>query len=150
MDDVFISSLCDMIRGHEAEVRNGLAEITASLCEVKKELMLGDCNVLKVSQSRWLYWYAMRYMTGETYEGIARSTERMYGKRFSAQGVAMGITKMSRMIDTEAVWKRRWIVIRQAIRKDNDDCQGTDKEHVITVEVPKSLRGKIRIEIKEK
>lgn len=135
--------------GFEKDVQVYLAKCVASLCDVAEEKMLSDCNTVYVAQARWLYWYAYRYMTNETYEKIADNTERMCGKRFTKQGVASSINKMSALIENEPVWKKRWAIIKRIIKlRDVDNDKKAD--NTITINIPKELREQITIKIQEK
>lgn len=131
----------------EIAVREYLADVVASLCGVSTKEMMSNSNAAHISQPRWLYWYAYRYMTGESYTKMS-NVLNFDTKGFTTNGIRVGVEKMSTMIDTELIWNKRWTIVKKIIK-----LRGQDKENVdntIVVQVPKSLKGKVNITIKEK
>lgn len=96
-----MQSVCDTLRKHEGCTRAYLASFVASLCNVDRERMFSACNDLDVAQARWLFWYAYRYMTNETYEKIGRLSEELYGKVYTKVCVASSVNKMYSLIEQQ-------------------------------------------------
>lgn len=138
------------LRLHEQGYQCYLADFVCALCGVEKKDMMSGNNSTSV-QARWLYWLSYRYMTNESYKKIASMTEPHKGKRFSIQGVAVGVNKMSQLVESEPMWKKRWTIIKRIIKqRDNNNNNAQDTDNTIVVQVPKELRDNINIIIKEK
>lgn len=126
-----IISVCDMLKNYEVRIATYLADFVAAICDVDKERMFSNDNHLDVAQARWLYWYAYRYMTSETYEKIGKLSERMYGKAFTKVGVAASVNKMYALIEQQPIWRKRWTIIKRIIKQ----C-----ENVIDDEIQKPIK----------
>ena len=149
LDNYNLEKALHFLRHCEMDVQEFLADSVAVLCDVDKSLMLSDCNTIHVAQARWLYWYAYRYMTSETYEKIVANTERLCGKRFTKQGVASSVNKMSLLIESQPIWKKRWTISRRIIKlRDGNEEEG-EKNSTIVIHVPKGLKDRLNIQIKE-
>lgn len=147
--DEHIEKALDHLRQCEIDIQTYLADFVASICDVEKEQMLSDCNTLCVAQARGLYWYARRYMNNDTFERIARQTNHINGKAFTEQGVAARVYKMSQLIDSEPLWRNRWSILKRIINTKYDDKE-KDTDNVVVIQIPKGMREKFKIEIKEK
>lgn len=144
-----IESVCALLQGHEKGIQYWVAYFVASLCGVDFKKMLCGCNTIKIVQARWLFWYAYRYMTNDTYAKIAETTSLYYGKKFSLAGVAVGINKISLMIESEPMWKKRWIIVKRIIKtyQDNDFTrENEDKTVTLMVIPPKGINIKLKTE----
>lgn len=144
-----IERACELLRGYDNEVENYLAHIVASLCGVDVEKMLSDTSVAYLAQPRWLYWYAVRYMTNETYEKIAARTETKSGYHFTPNGIGQSINKMSAMIINEPIWTKRWTILKHIIKlRDNVKLSDGSYGDVLTMRViaPKGVKLNIKTE----
>lgn len=148
MDENIVRAM-GYLRNYEKDILNYIAEVVSSVCNVDKERMMSDDRTLPVTQSRWLFWYAYRYMTSYTYERISEETSRECTKQYTAVGVSVGTNKMSVMIEQEPIWKKRWGVVRRIIKLINDDDDTEREAHTITIQVPRELKGQITIKIQE-
>lgn len=144
-----IEQALEHLRLCELDVMSYLADFVANICDVNKEQILSDCNTIYVSQARGLFWYAYRYMTNETFEKIAQRTEHINGKRFTEQGVATSVYKMSQLIDQNTLWKKRWTILKRIIKTINTDKK-KPTDNTIVIQIPKGMREKFKFEIKEK
>jgi chromosomal replication initiation ATPase DnaA len=142
-----IEKALEHLRQHEEDIRIYLADCVAAVCGVERKDMFSESDVACFAHSRYLYWYAYRYMTGEAYEKIARQVPDD-GHHFVLRSVQNGVNKMSRMIEEEPVWKRRWTIIKRIIKLRWQEDEGIDK--TIVIQVPKTLKGKVNISIKDK
>jgi hypothetical protein len=141
-----IDHILDVIRSYEYDIYDYLAETVAALCDVDVDVMLSGSEKVYVSQARALFWYAYRYMTNETYEKIANMTSRYH--TFARVSVGQSINKMGVMIENEPLWRKRWVIIKSIIKlRDQDTNTVVD---TITITIPKHLRDKVSINIKEK
>lgn len=131
----------------EKDVHEFLADCVASVCEVDVDVMLSDTNASNVAHARWLFWYAYRYLTNESYEVIARSTARN-GKTFALRSVQNGVTKMTMLINDIPFWKKKWNLVKRIIKLRDGDREKQD--NTIVIAIPKELKEKIKIEIKDK
>ena len=141
-----IKTICETLQGYEATIHRHLADFVAALCNVEKEKMFADCNQADVSQARWLFWFAYRYMTNETYAKIGDMTSANYGKRFTKQGVAASVNKMAALIEQEPVWKKRWSIIKRIIKAQHTLIDEEAQEHPIRIVVPKNVKVELRKE----
>lgn len=144
-----VEPILDIMRHYELNIHEYLADYVAALCNTSKEIMLGRSEKVHVAQARWLFWYAYRYMTGETLEKIANMTILCGGHKFTTNGIGQCVNKMSALISTEPLWQKRWNIIKRIIKlRDNNDEKKVD--NTIIVSIPRHLRDKISITIKEK
>ena len=114
-----IEYICGALNTYGFSVRLYLADFIASLCNVEKEKMFSTCNNLDVAQARWLFWYAYRYMTNETYEKIGKLSGELYGKTFTKVGVAASVNKMYELIENGGIWRKRWLIVKRIIKFSN-------------------------------
>ena len=137
-----IKCICDTLRNQEIRTRTYLADFVAELCGVEKEKMFSACNSLDVAQARWLYWYAYRYMTNETYEKIGRLSGELYGKAFTKVGVASSVNKMYKLIEQQPIWRKRWTIIKRIIKENSESI--VEPPIPITITVPKNVEVTIK------
>lgn len=142
-----IEKALEHLRQHEADIRTYLADCVAAVCGVDGKYMFSESDIACYAHARYLYWYAYRYMTGEAYEKMARQVPNG-GHHFVLRSIQNGVSRMSQMIEEEPLWKKRWTIIRRIIklREQGDECI----DNTIVVQVPKELKGKVNISIKEK
>jgi chromosomal replication initiation ATPase DnaA len=141
---IMIKCVCDTLYNYSSKIRVYLADFVCALCNVDKEKMLSGKNEHDVAQARALYWYAYRYMTGETYEHIGRISKDVYGKEFTTVGVANGVNKMYALIEQQPIWKKRWNVIKRIIKTQN--AMVVEQNVPITITVPKNVEITIKKE----
>lgn len=141
--------VCDTLRNYGERTRVYLADFVSALCNVEKEKIFADNSRIDAAQARWLFWYAYRYMTNETYEKIGLLSEKMYGKKFTKVGVASSVNKMSILIEREPIWKKRWTIIKRIIKQQENNGE-VKVDNTIVVQVPRELKDKLSIVIKEK
>jgi hypothetical protein len=148
LDSINIEQACNYLRNHEQDIQRYLINLVAALCDVDVRDMLGDNDIVYNAHARWLFWYAYRYMTSESYEKIAKDTA-YNGRPFHLRTIQSGVNKMAMMIAQEDIWQRRWKIIKRIIKlRDKRDEEKTD--NTIIIQVPRDLRNKINITIKEK
>lgn len=140
-----VSGICEQLRQHEVPLINYLADFVASICDVPVDSMFQNVDRVSVAQARWLFWYAYRYMTGDTYEKISIVTSRL-GHKFTSQGVTHGVNKMAVIIEKEPIWRKRWTIIKHIIKEYNADLLKEDGKPKIVVRVPKELMGCVSVE----
>ena len=108
-----IKSALKLLSEYNGELKMYLANITASLCDIDVSCLFGDTHKIDYNKARWLYWYALRYMTGESFESIGlRNPQR----QFSDTCVSQSVTKMSMMIADDEIWAKRWSILRRIIK----------------------------------
>lgn len=132
-----------------------IASFVASLCDVEVSDMLSVTNNTQIAQARWLYWFALRYYTHDTYQTISERT-KLDGHAFAAAGIGMCITKMSNLIEQDDVWKRRWVVTRRMMRLlgDPHDYQLSDfaynsQKYKLLLQVPKGEGNRVEVNVEE-
>lgn len=134
---LMMTCVCDTLVNYERCVRTYLADFIASLCNVETERMFSDDNHLDVAQARWLFWYAYRYMTNETYEKIGKLSGELYGKVFTKVGVASSVNKMNIMIEQQPIWKKRWTIVKRIIKQQSEMV--FEPQIPVTIAVPKNV-----------
>lgn len=141
IDDDIIREVCRLLDKYNYDLLNNLIMFVSSLCNLDPIDMLSISDKIYVSQSRWLLWYAYRYMTHESYEKIAERT-CIGGHVFNTRSVAAGIEKMAHIIETEDVWLKRWTIIKKIIKlwKSKEEVENNE----ITITIPKNWKVKIK------
>ena len=133
---ITMNCICDTLSSYGGRIRLYLADFIASLCNVEKEKMFSTCNNLDVAQARWLFWYAYRYMTNETYEKIGKLSGELYGKTFTKVGVAASVNKMYELIENGGIWRKRWLIVKRIIKISNTLIEEQENQPIKIV-VPK-------------
>lgn len=133
---ITMNCVCDTLSSYGGRIRLYLADFIASLCNVEKEKMFSTCNNLDVAQARWLFWYAYRYMTNETYEKIGKLSGELYGKPFTKVGVAASVNKMYELIENGGIWRKRWLIVKRIIKISNTLIEEQENQPIKIV-VPK-------------
>lgn len=148
LDHSDIDMVCDILRGHEAKIQEYLAEIVSSLCEENANEMMTDSTKVKTIHARWLFWYAYRYMTNETYNAISEITLRRWGKKYTEPGISHSVNQMGGMIDSNSIWTKRWNILKRIIKLRDTDVKEKNVGRVI-IQTPLELKDFIKIEIKK-
>lgn len=141
---VVMQCVCDTLLNYEGKIRTYLADFVASLCSVDKDSMFSENNSLDVAQARWLFFYAYRYMTNDTYEKIGRLSGALYGKIFTKAGVAASVNKMYALIEQQPIWRKRWTIIKRIIKLQNEMV--FEPQVPITITIPKNVELTIKKE----
>ena len=143
-----IEKACEYLRMYEGDIEDYVAEIVASLCNVDVDKMLSDTSVAYLAQARWLYWYALRYMTNETYDKIAERTMHKTPYRFTPNGIGQSINKMSAMIVNEPIWTKRWIILKRIIKLRDTVVKEKSEIETVTMKIiaPKGVKLELKNE----
>jgi len=150
LDQQDIDNLCQGLRSHERQVQGFLCEIVASVCDVDKDDLLKSTDNVSVAHARWLFWYALRFLTNETYEKMVASINHEYGFSFRARSITSGVNKMATMIERDDLWKDRWRIVKHVIGlRTQGTQQAFDFSKKITITIPKELKGKVEIKYTE-
>lgn len=123
----------------------------ANLCGVDSADIISITDAPHIFQARWLYWYALRYMTHDTYERISDIT-KIDGHRFTLRTVAKGVEQMDNLIEVDSIWRVRWKKTKDFIRElqsgEEKNVGLITQKHKITISVPNEIKNNIEIEIK--
>ena len=130
-----VDKICLALSEYEGNIRTYLAKFIAALCDVDIERMFSNDNHLDVAQARWLFWYAYRYMTGET----------LYGKSFTKVGVAASVNKMYALIEQQPIWRKRWTIIKRVI-KQSENFIDDETQKPIRIIIPKDANVELKRE----
>ena len=146
-----VDKILQAIRHHELDMQDYIAETVAAICNVEKEAMLGESDKSYLSQARWFFWYAYRYMTGETLEKLSLLTLKANNntRKFSTTAIGAGYNKMSMLIQNDPLWEKRWSIIKRIIKLRSNALEAKE-DNTIVVSIPRHLKDKIQITIKEK
>ena len=147
--DYHIRKALEHLHKHEQAIVEYMADFVASLCDVRKEDIHSDSDVVYIAHARWLYWYACRYLMNESYSKMSEQSSRN-GHTFSIRTIQNGTSKMATMVEDEPTWKRRWSIVRHIIKLYNDTTVHK-QDNTIVIQVPKGmLNDKVQIKIQEK
>lgn len=143
--DETINKACDLLRGYNQKCNAFLAEIVASVCDISVQDLMCDTKHIQHSHARWLYWYAYRYMTNESYKTIAKKHAPY--KVFTEGGIGISVARMNMMIDQVPIWKKRWLIVKNIIRAIQDDVNLNSDTTTLTLNVvpPKGIDVKINL-----
>jgi len=136
-EDMLMQNVYDAINQFNGDTKKHLAKVVASLCDVNENQMFSKSKTLGIVQARWLFFYAYRYMTNDTYEKIGKVSESIFEDCFSKMGVAKGVYKMSNLIEHQPVWRKRWNIIKHLIKSQSELIYTPDIP--ITITVPKNV-----------
>lgn len=141
-----IEKACDLLRQHESRIEDYMADIVASLCNVDCAEMLTNSSVAYLAQARWLYWYAIRYMTNETYDKIAMRTTAKSGCKFTPNGIGQSINKMALLVAQEPIWVKRWTIIKHIIKLRDTVVKEKSEMETVTMKIiaPKGVKVEIK------
>lgn len=131
---------------HNNNVIESLRDCVAWICDIPVEEMEKSTSIY-ASQTRWLFWYAYRTLSAETYGRIG-DVASSCNMKYTKDGIRKGVSKMSNLIDFDYTWKKKWLVVKQFISMLKDEEKET-KKHKISILVPRELTNKVQIEIKE-
>lgn len=147
IEDKTISEVLKLLSEYNGDIRDYLAYMTGALCGVCLESVLKDTKHIDVVHARWLFWYAYRYMTGESFESISQRTRQWH--KFDDSSISVGVTKMSMLISQNTIWTKRWVILKKIIKvvMKNHDTQLDLFPSTVVVKVthPKG----VNIEIKD-
>lgn len=143
-----IEKACDLLRQHESRIEDYMADIVASLCNVDCAAMLTNSSVAYLAQARWLYWYAIRYMTNETYDKIAMRTTAKSGCKFTPNGIGQSINKMALLVAQEPIWVKRWTIIKHIIKLRDMVVKEKSEMETVTMKIiaPKGVKVELKNE----
>lgn len=146
-----------VLRKYDYNAQTMLATFCASICDVDYADLFVDSKESHKVHSRWLYMYALRYMTHEPYDKIARRMT-IDGCKFTLDGVRKSTEKMGDMIENDLTWRNRWVVIKRMIKlwqnphdyPLSDNADQLPQKYKLTLHVPKEMKDGVEVEIKEK
>lgn len=142
-----VDRIMQCVREYEVDMRIYLADFVAEICGVTKEDMLSGSDETAFAHARWLYWYALKYMTGDSYKKLSENTT--FGHKFSSRAMQNASSKIWMMIANDGIWKNRWSVVKQVIKQRFKDEDGA-VDNTIVIQVPAELKNKINIVTKDK
>lgn len=125
-----------------------LVELVSDVCGVGVDEMFAEEKRIHCVHARWMYWYALRYMTGESYEVISRPLYFCTHK-YTKACVASGVRNIGAMMAREPLWHKRWTTLKQAIRETISDVEIVE-DNTIVISVPKGMRSQFNIVVQEK
>ncbi len=132
-----------MLRKHDFNMTAMLSHFVASICDVDVADIFSVNNKAYCTQARWMFWYAYRYMTRETYERIAERTA-FDGHKFHTQAIVHGINSFAKLIDYDTAWAHKWHIIKHIIKIKNDAQVVQEEKTQISITVPKNVEVKIK------
>lgn len=137
-----------VLQKYDYDLQDSLASFVASICEVDYADMLSQNTKSNVSLARWLYWYALRFMTNESYEQIAERTA-FDGYKYTKDAIRKAVEKMGSIINTERKWQNRWVLVRKMINTWDDaqhiEYKNLEKKYKVKISVPKEIKDNIEV-----
>lgn len=116
LDEHMISDVCDIVRKHNISLEKKMAYVVANMCNVSVEDMMSESKNQTYLHARWLFWYALRYMTNDSYLKIAKNIS-FNGHVFAIGTVCNSIKKMSNLISQGTIWTKRWVLLKSIIKE---------------------------------
>lgn len=110
-----LQRICGIIQDYNLKISDNLEFIVSTLCDVDVKEMMTDTKKVYNVQARWLYWYAQRYMTNESYASISRRT--IYERKFTVAAICFAINRMSDLISANTIWTKRWVILKRIIKE---------------------------------
>lgn len=116
-------------------------------CDMTREEVLSHRRIMPIPLVRGFFWYLIRRTTGFSNQHIATITSHNE-YTFTSAGVGSSITRIIDAISHDRLWNARWkkaivdLNLAKAIEKD--------EEVLVSMIVPKGMKDKVKIEIKEK
>ena len=154
MSNSSVKDIFDALSKHEGDVFEYLLQMVASLCNVSCDDIKHDKrHFVYIAQSRWFFWYAYRYMTGEPYMKISSRFNEKYGTNFHYVTVTKACTKMMNLISEDGIWRKRWILIKRIINTYNDVAKTAipklDVQSTVRMVIYKPSSVNIKVEFKD-
>lgn len=145
LDNADIDKVCSLLRMHEQRIQDYLVDCVASICDISDKYdMMTNISDMNTIHSRWLFWYAYRYMTKESFVRISEITQR-YGRKFTEQSISNSVNKMGNLIANETIWTKRWVIIKKIIKLRSENVNDDDTIKVV-VKHPKNVEVKLKME----
>lgn len=121
-----MADLKEVLQRHGYDIQRIITSYVAYVCGVDEDEILASSHKPHISQSRWMLWRALRYITGDTYDQIAERT-RSSNYRFTGRGVGKGITNITSLINTTPIWGYRWRMVSNAIQFCREQLLNNDE-----------------------
>lgn len=116
-------------------------------CDMTREEILSHRRITPIPLVRGFFWYLIRRTTGFSNLHIAKVTSN--GKyTFTSAGVGSSISRIIDAISHDKLWALRW---KKAVQDlDLGKSVEKDEEFVLSMTVPRGMRNKVKIDIKER
>ena len=117
------------------------------VCDMTSAEVLSHRRIMPIPLVRGFFWYLIRRTTGYSNQHIAAITSTE-DYMFTSAGVGSSITRIINAISHDRLWNARW---KQAIIDlDLAKAIERDDELVISMIVPRGMKDKVKIDIKER
>lgn len=147
-----IGKVLELLSGHEGEILANIAKIVASLCDIDCDTMMGSSTKYYSAQCRWLFWYTYRYMTNEPYNKMSKRIGK-HGHEYTPSALTIGVNKMAQMVETDTIWKKRWIILKSIIKSYDgatlSPLNSCNDIQPVKVVITKHKNVEVKVEIKE-
>ena len=129
------------------ELKNKILSVVCEVCDVDEQSIIGKSKVSPLPLFRGFYWYAIRRTLGVSNAAIAKlvSDDECH---YSSAGIGLGINRAINALSKEKYWQDCWEKVSEklSIPKQNKP----DGNISITMLVPKGMKNRFKIEVKEK
>lgn len=111
------------------EVLDELFTKSAKLFDIEVSDMFSNSKKYDIVRAQWLFWYAVRYLTHDTCRKIAEYTNARFPNcNFSQNTVVYATNNAAQNISSDAMWKKRWSILRGIIDEHQKKTIGEDEE----------------------
>ena len=138
IEEKTIATAIGLLKKYNHDINDYLAANIAAICDVDVNDMLQASTPNSIVFARWLYWYAYRYMTNDSFETMANKLSAK--RKFTSVNISIAVTKMSMMISNEAIWTKRWSIVKKIVKAIlEDDSLNVDEVVKVKVVYPKNV-----------
>ena len=124
----------DLSRRRESEQEYLLYCLCAECGVSREEIAQKNKSKFHIIHYRWLFWYAYRYMTNESFLKIAEISRR-FGHAYDHRSIRHGVDSIGTMIAREPHWARRWEALKHIIMLRNTIVENLFPQK-ITIQIP--------------
>lgn len=141
MDDIcVISKIGELLREYNSSYKWLIAELVASVCDVDKEEMLSGNRDIHNTHARYLYWYALKYLTHDSNLVIGETS--IPNKIYTTDCVRKGINYVIKLIDYHPQWAKRWRAVKRVVSTIKNET--IEKKNKIIISVPEGIEVEIK------
>ena len=143
MDDIgVISKIGELLREYNSSYKWLIAESVASVCDVDKEEMLSGNRDIHNTHARYLYWYALKYLTHDSNLVIGETS--IPNKIYTTDCVRKGINSILNLIDKNTQWNKRWQIVKNIISTIKKDIETERTIKKVVISVPEGIEVEIK------
>ena len=141
MDDACVlSKIIELLKNYNGSNIQLLANTVAAVCDVNIDEMLSDDGKIHNTHARYLYWYAIRYLTHDSNTVIAKTS--IPNKTYASDSVRKGISYIIKLIDIQPQWAKRWRAVKRVVSVIKNET--IEKKNKIIISVTDGIEVEIK------